>query len=61
METGFLTDAQAWVCFCAARLAELGIVDGDDVARELYRDERLGQLAPIAAAELQAKQRQRAE
>jgi hypothetical protein len=49
----YMTDAQAWVCICAARLTELGVhdIDLDELARDLYRDEVLGQLDPVAAAE----------
>ncbi|MBC7939586.1 MAG: hypothetical protein H7Z19_07430 [Chitinophagaceae bacterium] len=57
MATRYLTDTDAWLCICAARLAEisdLSATDCDAVAHDLYRDEVLRRLDPIAAAETHA-------
>ena len=52
----YLSDADAWVCLCAARLSELtaGRLSMDDCegpARELFSDPRTGKLGPLEAAE----------
>ena len=54
--TDFLSDADVWTCYCAARLAELDPLQHSmtvwmSTAQALHLDAKMGSVDPLQAAE----------